>query len=90
MLEDANPEAGESPLGTNPAAQPAVPPSIPTPHRLPEPVTIGSLLMKPARTGDESVDGLLGGPPFAARSEAIPEKIKPLSGSHAPASLPLS
>ena len=90
MLEDANPDAGESPLGTNPAAQPAVQPSIPTSHGLPKPLEVGSLLMKPARTDDESVDGLRGGPPFAVRSEAIPEKVVPLSGSHAPASLPLS
>lgn len=41
---------------------------------------IGPLLMKPARTGGESVDGRRGGPQFPARSEAIPEKIEPLGG----------
>ena len=74
MLEDANPDAGESPLGTNPAAQPAVQPSIPTPHRLPEPVTIGSLLMKPARTGDESVDGSLQPSPIDVNSRREPPR----------------
>ncbi|EIC22730.1 hypothetical protein Thi970DRAFT_03010 [Thiorhodovibrio frisius] len=35
--------------------------------------------MKPACTSGESVDGLLGGPQFPARSEAIPQEIEPPS-----------
>ncbi|WP_190275825.1 hypothetical protein [Thiorhodovibrio frisius] len=38
------------------------------------------MLMKPTRAGGESVDGLLGGPPFPARSEAISQEIEPSGG----------
>lgn len=59
--------------GTNSAAQTALQPAIPTARVPPEPVAIGSVLMKPAGTGGESVDGWYGGPQFSARSGAIPE-----------------
>ena len=49
-FQHCDPDPDESPLGADPAAQP----SIPTPHGLPEPIEIGSLLMKPACTLDQA------------------------------------
>ena len=61
------------------AVQTTMQPVIPALNVLPEPILIGSLLMKPASTFMQPLEALPGGSQFTAGMQAISQKIESLS-----------